>query len=100
MNEKERFQEDTNLEKIISKMFKAWGLAPKMKELDVVAAWPELMGKGVAHRTQEIYIRNKILHLKMNSSVMRDELVYGRSVIIQRINEYAGEEVIVDVWFE
>jgi hypothetical protein len=30
---------------------------------------------------------------------MREELKYGKSVIIQRVNEYAGKEIITDVWF-
>ena len=30
---------------------------------------------------------------------MRDELAYGKQVIIERINERAGFEMINDVWF-
>jgi hypothetical protein len=35
----------------------------------------------------------------MDSAVMRDELSYGKQVIIQRINEKAGFDMIRDVWF-
>jgi hypothetical protein len=35
----------------------------------------------------------------MDSSVMREELSYGKDVIIQRVNEKAGAEIITDVWF-
>jgi hypothetical protein len=30
---------------------------------------------------------------------MRDELSYGKSIIIARVNEKAGCELITDVWF-
>jgi predicted nucleic acid-binding Zn ribbon protein len=70
-----------------------------MKELDVIEAWPEMMGIAVANRTKEITIRNKVLYLTMDSSVMRDELSYGKQIIVQRINEKAGFEMIIDVWF-
>jgi hypothetical protein len=35
----------------------------------------------------------------MDSAVMRDELSYGKQVIIQRINEKAGFEMITNVFF-
>ncbi|PKR81585.1 DUF721 domain-containing protein [Brumimicrobium salinarum] len=100
MNEKDRNQKDKGIDAIIDKMMRAWGLDNKMKEMDVINAWPDLMGQGIANRTERIRITNKVLHLKMNSSVMRDELHYGRNVIIQRINEFAGTEMINDIWFE
>jgi hypothetical protein len=31
--------------------------------------------------------------------VMREELLFGKSIIIQRVNETAGSEIITDVWF-
>lgn len=100
LNENKKERKDHEIGHIISKMMKAWGLEEKMKEMDIIQAWPELMGKGVAYRTEKITIRNKIMHLKMNSSVMRDELSYGRKVIIKRVNDFVGYEIIHDIWFE
>jgi predicted nucleic acid-binding Zn ribbon protein len=70
-----------------------------MKEMDVVSAWPHLMGVAVANRTKEIRIQNKKLFLTIDSSVMREELLLGKQIIIDRINEYAGQQIINDVWF-
>lgn len=100
MNERKRENKDQNVGEIIQKMMRAWGLEGKMKEMDIINAWPELMGQGVAYRTEKLSIRNNILHIKMNSSVMRDELAFGRSVIIKRVNDFAGYNIISDVWFE
>jgi len=30
---------------------------------------------------------------------MRDELSYGKQIIIDRVNEKAGFEIINDIWF-
>lgn len=100
MTENRRFEKELDLDEIIDKLMRSWGFENKKTELDVIDAWEELMGKGVANRTTKIAIYNKVLHLKLNSAVMRDELQYGRSVIIQRINDFAGKEVITDIWFE
>lgn len=99
MKDKNRLNEDMDLDKIIKKMMRAWGFEKKMTELDIVEAWPVLMGKGVAYRTSNITIQNKVLYLTLNSSVMRDELQFGKTVIIQRVNEFAGKTIINDVWF-
>mgnify|MGYP000052239306 CR=1 FL=1 len=100
MREKERSQEDQKISRIMDKMFRAYGLEGKMKEMDVLNAWEEMMGKAVANRTEKLFISNKVLHIKLTSSVMRDELQFGKQVIIQRVNQLAGDELIHDIWFE
>ena len=99
MSDLKRTSNEAPLKEVLERWLKAYGFEGKMKEMDVINAWPELMGEAVAHRTEEIKIKNKKLFLKMNSSVMRDELLQGKNIIIQRVNEYAGVEMIDDVWF-
>jgi predicted nucleic acid-binding Zn ribbon protein len=99
MSDLKRTSNEAPLKDVIDRWLKAYRLDGKMKELDIINAWPEMMGTAVAHRTKEITIRNGTLYLKMDSSVMRDELAHGKQVIIQRINEAAGFEIINDVWF-
>jgi predicted nucleic acid-binding Zn ribbon protein len=86
------------LKEVIDRFLKAFSLENKMKEMDVIAAWPELMGSAVAFRTKSIKINNKILYLEITSSVMREELLNGKEIIILRINEKAGKQLINDVW--
>ena len=99
MNEFKRNDNEAPLGSIIDKLMKAYGFEKKLKELDVIDAWPELMGKAVAHRTKSLKIRNKVLYISMDSSVMREELLHGKSIIILRVNEFAGTELITDIWF-
>lgn len=100
MNEKKRDKENQLIGDIIDKMFRAYGLSDKMKEMDIINGWEEMMGKAVANRTEKIFISNEVLHVKLNSSVMRDELSFGKQVIIERVNQRANENLIKDVWFD
>ncbi len=88
------------LSDLIDKIMKSYRLDGKMKEMDILAKWPEMMGIAVSNRTKKIEIRNGILFLEMESSVMRDELLHGKQIIIERINQEAGEKIINDVWFQ
>ena len=99
MSDLKRTSNEAPLKEVFDRWLKAYGYDGKMKEMDVLEAWPEMMVTAVANRTSEIYIKNKKLFLKMDSSVMREELSYGKDVIIQRVNEKAGAEIITDVWF-
>ncbi len=105
MSDKERFDDrkrsgdSAPLGDVFSKILKAYQWDKKYNELEVLGKWEEMMGKAVAMRTTKLHIENRILFIELNSSVMREELQYGKEVIIQRVNETAGSKIIDDVWF-
>ncbi|NBV91084.1 MAG: DUF721 domain-containing protein [Flavobacteriia bacterium] len=99
IEEFKRTSDSQPLAEIIDRLFKVYNLEGKMKEMDVINAWPELMGIAVARRTKNIYIKGNTLHLEMDSSVMREELYNGKQIILERINQHAGKELITDIWF-
>ena len=69
----------------------------KLKEVQVVNSWEELVGKVIARRTNRIYIKNGKLYLHMNSSIVKNELLMHREGIIERINTNAGEEIVKEI---
>ena len=99
MNENKRTANQATVGELIDKLMKAYRLDGKLKEMDVLQAWGEMMGIAVANRTKNIQIKNKTLFLTMDSAVMRDELSFGKTVIIERVNQKAGFEMINDVFF-
>ena len=67
-------------------------------EARLIAAWPEVLGP-LAKPTDELYIKNKVLFVRLSSSVIRNELSMMRSTLVRRLNEKTGEEVITDIIF-
>ncbi len=100
MEENKRSSEFKPLGDLVDRLMKAYQLDGKLAEIDVLSKWEEMMGKAVAMRTRNIYIKDKVLILEIDSSVMREELMFGKKVIIQRINEASGKELITDVYFK
>jgi hypothetical protein len=90
---------DITLKEGIGKLLNVYRLKGKFDETAVIAFWPELMGKAVANRTTQIYIFQKKLFIRIESSVVKNELLMVRAGIIQKINERAGTEVITDIVF-
>ena len=79
---------------------KAQGLESEYKEKEVVGKWEDLVGRPIALRTEKIVIKNSVLYLKINSSVMRDELFQRKSKIIELINNEAGFAMIKEVYLK
>jgi len=63
-------------------------------KVDVDAAWKDVMGPGVMAYTTAIKLSNDKLYIDLSSSVLRQELSYGRSKIIINLNTHLGKEII------
>ncbi|WP_194852126.1 DUF721 domain-containing protein [Nonlabens antarcticus] len=63
-------------------------------KVDVNEAWKEVMGPGVMSYTTQIKFTGEKLFIDLSSSVLRQELSYGRSKIVENLNNHLGKEVI------
>jgi len=90
---------DVTLKDAIGKMLDVYRLRRKFDETSILAIWPEIMGTAIANRTKQIYIHDKKLFIRIESSVIKNELVMVRQGIIQKLNAHAGSEVITEMIF-
>lgn len=72
-------------------------LGEKLSEVGVINSWEEIVGKAISSRTTRIYIKDHILYVHLNSSVVRNELLMLREVLKEKLNEKAGSELIKDI---
>lgn len=59
--------------------------------------WEQLMGKTIAKYTDKIQIINQTLFITTAVAPLKNELLYQKENIIQKVNEAMGEKVIKDV---
>jgi hypothetical protein len=69
----------------------------KILEVRIERAWGEVLGVTVMKSTRNLYVRNRILYVSINSSVLRNELLMNRERLVNSLNKHAGAEVIRDV---
>ncbi|MDL2305338.1 DUF721 domain-containing protein [Bacteroides sp. OttesenSCG-928-D19] len=69
----------------------------KMMEVRVQRLWGELFGPSIARYTTNVYVKNRVLYVSMNSSVVRSEMLSMRKRLVRTLNEHAGSDVIDDV---
>ena len=93
-------RDSVSMKDAVKVFLKAQGLESEYKEKEVVGKWEDLVGRPIALRTEKIVIKNSVLYLKINSSVMRDELFQRKSKIIELINNEAGFAMIKEVYLK
>ncbi len=89
-----------SLSDVLKEYIKSNHIERKLKEVDVVQSWENLLGKTIAHYTRNIYIRNQVLYVEISSSVVKNELFMMREEICRKINENAGEEIVRQMIFK
>ncbi|WP_299103871.1 DUF721 domain-containing protein [uncultured Tenacibaculum sp.] len=64
------------------------------QKIHIEEAWEKLMGAGVASYTSEVKLQNGTLIVRLSSSVLREELSYGKEKIINMLNHEMGEDLV------
>lgn len=72
-------------------------LGGKLSEVGIINSWEEIVGKAISSRTTRIYIKDHVLYVHLNSSVVRNELLMLREVLKEKLNEKAGAEIVKDI---
>ena len=86
-----------NVGDIIRKLMKNPKLEKKLDELDALAIWDSLIGDVLIKYITNQKIYKGILHVKVRSAPMRNELSYKKTELQQEINKRLGKPFIKDI---
>lgn len=86
-----------SLAEAVKDYIKEMNIGGKLSEVGVINSWEEVVGKAISSRTSKIYIKDHILYVHLNSSVVRNELLMLREALKEKLNEKAGSEVVKDI---
>ena len=68
-----------------------------IQALKIEDVWEQIMGKTIARYTDKIQIINHTLFISSAVAPLKNELLYQKEKIIERVNEALGEKAINDV---
>ena len=91
--------EAVSLKQGIEALLDAYKLRKPFNESSVIANWEKYVGTPIAKQTSKIYINNKVLFVRIESPVMRNELKMMKSKILSSINDSYAEKMIEEVIF-
>ena len=68
-----------------------------MDEMKVVSLWSKVVGPFIASHTIDLFFKNHTLFVRVDSDVLRNELSYSKSLLIQNLNEAVGKSVVEEI---
>ena len=87
-------ENDIKIDSLIKSFIKENNLENGLENVKVRDLWYEIMKNGVANYTTDINLINETLYIKLKSSVLKEELSYGKEKIIKLLNKKLKKDLI------
>jgi len=87
------------LKEAIEQLLSAYKMNGKINETRIIQAWEQICGAMISRHTENMYIKNKILYVKVDSAALRNELSYAKTKLVMALNSNVKEDVINEIVF-
>ncbi|QYA27013.1 DUF721 domain-containing protein [Gramella sp. MT6] len=91
---KRRKNEEMKLGDLLKSFVDENKLDKGLNQVKIRDVWNSQMGPAIEKYTTAIKLKNDTLFVQLSSSVLREELSYGKEKIIRNLNEEMGQEII------
>ena len=82
------------IKSILNNIIDISSLKVGLNNVKIQSVWKKMMGSNINSYTSDISLKKRTLYVKLSSSVLREELSYGKEKIIKILNEEFGEVII------
>lgn len=83
-----------SLSAVIKQLIKQNRLEHGLHKVEIQDVWARLMGNAIVKYTTSVELKGEVLHIRLSSSSLAQELSYGKEKMIRNINEELGQEVV------
>jgi predicted nucleic acid-binding Zn ribbon protein len=91
--------EPKNLKSVLDDIIKKNALENGLDGAKIQEVWSKSLGPNIQAYTKEVRLEKDVLVVRLNSSVLRQEMSYGKEKIIRLMNESLQKEVVKDIRF-
>lgn len=91
---KKRKNEEMKLSDLLKSFVDENKLDKGLNQVQIKEVWNNQMGPAIEKYTTGIKLKNDVLYVQLSSSVLREELSYGKEKIIRIMNEEMGKDLI------
>ncbi|MEI2749865.1 MAG: DUF721 domain-containing protein [Ferruginibacter sp.] len=86
-----------SLQEAMQQFLKNSRLKSGVQAAQIEDLWEKIMGKTIAKYTDSIRIAGNTLYISSSVAPLKNELLFQKDAIIQRVNEALGEKIIKEV---
>tara|TARA_B100000470_G_C19694610_1_gene348083 strand:+ start:166 stop:441 length:276 start_codon:yes stop_codon:yes gene_type:complete len=87
------------LKTVLEKTLKETGAQERVRQGRAITLWPKAAGKEISKVTEATYLKNGVIFVKAESSSWRNELIFQKEEIINKINRLLKKKIIKDIRF-
>src|SRR5690606_5713090 len=92
-----RHAENMSVGNVLKEFIETNRLQEGLDKVDVARIWNDMMGPAIQKYTTQLKLARHTLYVQLSSSVLREELGYGKQKIITMMNEELGKELIQEL---
>lgn len=92
-----RISNENSISEVLQFIIKENKLENGIDSIAVEQAWHKIMGAPISKYTSQITFKKQTLYVKLTSSVVRQELSYGKDKIKVLLNEELKKEIVKDI---
>lgn len=92
-------RKEENLGNIVARLLQEYGLQTPLNQYRLKQAWPIIAGANARACTQDLFIKNQTLYVKLTSPVLRSELSMKKEFLKMQLNASVHAHVISDIVF-
>jgi len=85
------------LSQALRELIKDLGIENEVIHHQAVQLWPEVVGKRIATISHAERIDGNVLFVKVQNDSWRNELVFLKKDIMERLNKRIGKKVVTDI---
>jgi len=89
----------STLGEVLGHFLKSSGLKRRIQEQKILDSWEKAVGEAVAERTQPMGVKNRVLWVRVSSSVWMQQLQFMKGLILQKLHEQTGNHSLQDLRF-
>ncbi len=98
-NPSKRLRDNNSVADILQIIIKENSLENGINSVSIKKAWRDVLGPAIRNYTLDLMLKNQVLYVALSSPIVREELTYGKSNIIELLNEELKAEVVKDIIF-
>jgi len=91
---------EQSIKEALAGMLRDYHLDEKVNESRLKEQWEKMFGKTIMKYTRKIFVKDRKLFLTLDSSSLKQELLYNKQKMIDRINSEISQGMIDDIVFK
>lgn len=95
-----RHTESQPISSVLKELITGSKLEKGLSKVSVESTWHEVMGPPITKYTKSLRWAPPVLHVYLSSSVLREELHYGKDKIMALMNKELGQQLVESIVFK